>query len=314
MDTCLITGIQINPISQNNGRIWYAISVNGVNLEIKFPKDFVIDSDLGKYIILNKHILEGHIYNKKWLKQGQEISINALDKLTTESNYPKTPFEKRNLLFKCLCSYQGFEGMSIHSEDFHPDSLRYLWKSLYFKTYGEFAFYFNALANEDLIEISTHSSPGMAPHRFNITMKGLEYAIQFENGPQSNNCFVAMSFSPETRAMCEPAIIKALNATGFTPIIIDKEHLDSDVTINDGILASIKRSKFTIADFTENRRGVYFEAGYALGRGQSVIYTCRKDYLEKLHFDINHYQHIVWETEEELERKLTDKIEVFIKK
>jgi len=110
------------------------------------------------------------------------------------------------------------------------------------------------------------------------------------------------------------AISSAISESGYVPIRIDKEHLDSDVTINDGIIASIKKSKFMIADFTYNRGGVYFEAGYGLGRGQKVIYTCKNDEIHKreLHFDINHYQHIFWDDTEDLKKKLKDKIEAFI--
>ena len=66
-------------------------------------------------------------------------------------------------------------------------------------------------------------------------------------------------------------------------------------------------------DFTKNKHGVYFEAGYALGRGQKVIYTCREDSIEDAHFDIRNYQHLVWKDGEDLKMKLMDKIEVFIK-
>ena len=40
----------------------------------------------------------------------------------------------------------------------------------------------------------------------------------------------------------------------------------------------------------------------------SVIFTCREDSLETLHFDTNHYNHIVWSTPEELLEKLKNRI------
>ena len=107
----------------------------------------------------------------------------------------------------------------------------------------------------------------------------------------------------------------AIESTGFVPLIIRDENLPSDVTINDGIIAGIKKSSFIIADFTQNKSGVYFEAGYALGRGLKVIYTCKNEHEEtsKLHFDTNHYQHILWDDIEDLKNKLINKIEAFIK-
>ena len=35
----------------------------------------------------------------------------------------------------------------------------------------------------------------------------------------------------------------------------------------DRIIAQIRASKFVVADFTRNRGGVYYEAGFALGLG-----------------------------------------------
>jgi hypothetical protein len=61
------------------------------------------------------------------------------------------------------------------------------------------------------------------------------------------------------------------------------EHINK---IGDEIISQIRRSKFLIADFTGHRGGVYFEAGLAMGLGLPVFWTCRRDDLDKLHFDI----------------------------
>ena len=47
--------------------------------------------------------------------------------------------------------------------------------------------------------------------------------------------------------------------------------------ITDEIMAQIKRSRFVVADYTAQRKSVYFEAGFALGLGLTVIPTCRAD-------------------------------------
>ena len=44
----------------------------------------------------------------------------------------------------------------------------------------------------------------------------------------------------------------------------------------------IRKSKFLIADFTGQRGGVYYEAGFAYGLGLPVIWTCRKDWFDGL--------------------------------
>ena len=104
----------------------------------------------------------------------------------------------------------------------------------------------------------------------------------------------------------EPAIIEA----GFKPLRVDrKEHVNK---IDDEIIAELRRSRFLVADFTHGedgaRGGVYYESGFAHGLNLPVIFTCRKDAVETLHFDTNHYNHIVWTTTSELREKLKTRI------
>ena len=69
---------------------------------------------------------------------------------------------------------------------------------------------------------------------------------------------------------------------------------------------------FLVADFTHGeggaRGGVYFEAGFAYGLGIPVIYTCRADMVDKLHFDTRQYAHILWERSEDLRDALRNRI------
>lgn len=82
--------------------------------------------------------------------------------------------------------------------------------------------------------------------------------------------------------------------------------------IDDQVIAEIKKAAFVVADFTGHRGGVYFEAGFALGLGIPVIWTCRKDAMEDLHFDIRQYNTIDWESDEELARRLQHRIEATV--
>ena len=104
----------------------------------------------------------------------------------------------------------------------------------------------------------------------------------------------------------ERGIDPAIRAAGYKPVLIkNKEHINK---IDDEITAEINRSAFLIADFTGHRGGVYFEAGYAMGRGVPVIFTCRKDQMKKLHFDVRQYNCIDWKTPGELKRRLRKRI------
>jgi nucleoside 2-deoxyribosyltransferase len=105
-------------------------------------------------------------------------------------------------------------------------------------------------------------------------------------------------------------IAKAFDDAGYQPLnISQKENNDK---ICDQIIAEIWESKFLIADFTGNRGGVYFEAGFAHGLDLPVIWLCREGDIKNVHFDVNHYNFIVWKDGEELYRRLKDRIRATI--
>jgi hypothetical protein len=54
-----------------------------------------------------------------------------------------------------------------------------------------------------------------------------------------------------------------------------------------------------------HRGGVYFEAGFAMGLGLPVFWTCRQDDLDKLHFDIRQYNCIDWADPPSLQTSIT---------
>jgi len=128
----------------------------------------------------------------------------------------------------------------------------------------------------------------------------------------TNQVFIAMWFSDETKSAYENGLSKAVAECGFDPLRIDL--IQFNERIDDRIIAEIRKSAFLVADFTKHRGGVYFEAGFAMGLGIPVIWTCRKDYITSAHFDTRQYNHIVWENETELYQKLKDRIEASIVK
>ncbi len=117
-----------------------------------------------------------------------------------------------------------------------------------------------------------------------------------------------MSFDPKLLPLWSNAIEPAIADGGYQPKRIDKhEHVNR---IDDEIVAMIRRSKFVVADFTNHRGGVYFEAGLATGLGLPVIWVCNKDDLKDLHFDTRQYNFLQWENEKwaEIKKNLQDRI------
>ena len=122
---------------------------------------------------------------------------------------------------------------------------------------------------------------------------------------RSGKVFVAMWFDKAMDPIYNK-IDSAVRSLGFEPVNIGLKQHNNDIV--DEIQYEIRRSRFVIAEVTGQRQGVYYEAGYAMGLGIPVIWMCRKDEIGKVHFDTNHYSHVVWENEDDLFAKLVNRI------
>jgi len=296
-------GIKATPIPGAVDVYEYYLDFNEHRFHIMMDFDLFTNE---KFWNSNREKIKSLLYNGIWLTHGfrRETVENFI-----EHNYPiKLPSQKLDDLLEYFHSLTHYEG---EATTFPKDLIAgELWRKFFFTNGAEAEFYVRALQKQDLISLED-TKDGI--HQFSITIDGLNRIVKLSESKNSRFCFVAMSFAEEMEEVYSDAIASAIRESGFEPIRIKDESIPSDVTINDAILAAIKRSKFTIADFTSNRNGVYFEAGYALGLGQKVIYTCRNSDFDVIHFDTNHYQYIVWGNLAELKKGLIDKIEVFIK-
>jgi hypothetical protein len=122
--------------------------------------------------------------------------------------------------------------------------------------------------------------------------------------------FVAMWFDPSLNEVWTNGFDPGIRAAGFQPFRIDNK--DYVGGISDEIMAEIRRSRFVVAAYTGHRGGVYFEAGFAIGLGLTVIPTCRDDESSELHFDIKHLNTLLWQTPAELADKLNKRIRAVI--
>lgn len=130
-------------------------------------------------------------------------------------------------------------------------------------------------------------------HIFQLSPKGLLY-LEGRQSPITHSVFCAMWFNKEVLPLWTSVIDPAVREAGYEPLRIDgKQH---NGKIDDEIMASIRSARFVIADFTGNRGGVYYEAGFAHGLGLPVIFMCRAD--DDLHFDIRQYNCIFWKPDD----------------
>ena len=170
-----------------------------------------------------------------------------------------------------------------------------------------------------------------------ITPKGWAYLESLRQAnPESKKAFVAMWLTDEMKEICEKYIKTAAeDAGGYKAKSIDDKDFNGNII--DAVIGEIRSSKFVIADFTGNRDGVYYEAGFAYGLKKEVIFTCQKDWFNKfvkqdieikysngnkrtknlnifsqIHFDIDHSKFIRWENGEDLYEQLVKRIKATI--
>jgi len=193
---------------------------------------------------------------------------------------------------------------------------------------NEFSFIWNSYLKTEKEFLKTTNN--------SITPKGWAFIETLkQRNPNSKNVFVAMWSTDEIFDIFNKHIVQAVTKAGFNePKHIGIKEHNND--INDEIIGEIRGSRFIIADFTGNRGGVYYEAGFAYGLNIPVIYTCRSDWFNQyvkqtikikdkenektenlnvfaqIHFDVNHRNFIVWETGEELQDKLFNRIKATI--
>lgn len=129
--------------------------------------------------------------------------------------------------------------------------------------------------------------------------------------------FVAMWFSTELRPVFDGPIAVGIGRAGWRPFRVDDAEYNEK--IDDRIIAEIRKSRFVVADLTATadvgqRGSVYFEAGYALGHGIPVVWTCRADAIGRIQFDARQYNFIEWDERrfDEFAERLKNRIEATI--
>lgn len=140
-----------------------------------------------------------------------------------------------------------------------------------------------------------------------LTLQGWRHASALRSTKhESWQAFVAMWFSEDLTPAYRDGIAPALRSTGYDPLRVDA--VQHNGKIDDRIIAEIRRSGLVVADFTGHRGGVYFEAGFGMGLGVPVIWTCRKDAIGEAHCDTRQYNHITWSDPADLRSKLEDRV------
>ncbi len=216
------------------------------------------------------------------------------------SQEPKTVLGKAELFLQYIAHRSDYPGYMVEillSRDY---------PICFCRNADELWFYINHLKEIGVIEGEFFAKD---PSSLSLTAEGWQ-KIESMTKPniESNQAFVAMWFDPTMDEAFEKGILPLgdKNETGFKMVLINQKHFNDKIC--DHILAEIKQSRFVIADCTGLRHAVLFEAGYAMGLGLPVIFTCKEGTDIKKCFDTDHYNHIVWKDAEDLKNKLKDRI------
>ncbi|HEX7999370.1 MAG TPA: hypothetical protein VF528_13370 [Pyrinomonadaceae bacterium] len=222
--------------------------------------------------------------------------VEDLQKLRESVRIPDGPLESidRILLYVYRKAPSAVEHVRLHFQNDYPIA--------YAKDAGEFEYFIEKAQELGYLERGTDIN------RVRLGIDGWKRVSELRRYEvKSNQAFVAMWFNKDLDLAWSEGFKPALEKTGYSPLRIDlSQHNEK---IDDKIIAEIRRSGLLVADFTGQRGGVYFEAGFAMGLGKSVIWTCREDDVGKLHFDTRQYNHIVWTDASDLREKLMLRIE-----
>jgi nucleoside 2-deoxyribosyltransferase len=133
--------------------------------------------------------------------------------------------------------------------------------------------------------------------------------------PNSKSVFMAMKFDEEQKGFIRENVDSVVKEFGLDLKLL------SDISTRENIIDvkmrnEIKKSRLLICDLTHRNNGAYFEAGYAEGLGNPVIYICeQKTFGEgKLHFDVEHQDIYMWKNgDEESIKKFKEDLKAKIK-
>jgi len=310
-DKCPICDSSVTPmINANAGLELYFCPQCGMYQY--FPNDSGVNSG-------NRHLIAGYLFETRKEAELQRIDMRQIcgekvKNLLSSPIIPKTSMQYLDKILLHIYKLENGFSCQLLMANFHP-------AIGYAKNREEFSLMIHSLMDMGYMKYQSVDGGDLA---YYLTIEGLQYTESLlASNKNSTTAFIAMRFTNEMRVVRDEAIKPAALTCGFDAFTVDEEEYLGDVT--DRIITGIKTCRFVIADFTDNNLGVYYEAGYAKGLGIPVIKTCRKDWHDdptidvitkkkknQLHFDIEHDNLILWESQEDLARKLEAKIRATI--
>lgn len=252
---------------------------------------------------LNDHQLSAWIRNEnEYGRAPPEFTTHNLPDIS-ENLPPHRPSEKHHILLQAVERRTEFPGFTVTIDQKNDYPL--CWAS----SKKELTYFVKSLVNRNLLTF--HGRDTTPRFYVQITADGWDALDDLQSSATlKHQAFVAMSFSDDMEVAWEEGIRPAIEEAGYSSLRVDKvEHADR---IDAKIIADIRESRFIVADVTQQKQGVYFETGYAIGLGRPVIWTVHSDDLDNVHFDTRQYNHIVWNDPADLRDQLYNRIRAVI--
>ncbi len=250
---------------------------------------YIISGVTRNYYELNK---SPFTITEKMIHEDLEFQAEFLSKA------PKSVLDKASLLLQYMARKSSYPGAWVRI------ILQQDYPICFCKNGDELVFYIRCL--EEIGDVRKFSV-STAGYDFLLTAEGWR-KIESMARPnlESKQAFVAMWFDESLKEIFTKGFEPLKEDTGFEMYRVDQEPFNEKIC--DRIIADIRESRFLVADVTGLRPAVLFEAGYAMGLGLPVIFTCKEGTKVEGCFDTRQYNHIVWKDAEELRSKLKDRI------
>lgn len=298
------------PVCGSNAQDLTALGADGKKLDCRKCGNYSISGTASAIFKASKPSLRQIANACGWIREHQEVNVSSNDiDFILAIKAPSVAERATKILIEISKLNEDLSytfNLDTHDADFwlsisysdNAAELYYLFRTFLLDTAGYISF-----------------SEAMGGHFLNIqiTPRGYEFLESLkQNHASSQIGFCAMWFSDSVLPIWNDAISPAIKDAGYNPKRIDGHQHNN--RIDDEIIAMLRRSKFVVADFTGQRGGVYFEAGFALGLGLQVIWTCKKSDLKNVHFDNRQYNFVLWEDDKLSEFKvaLQNRIEATI--
>ncbi|NQY54505.1 MAG: hypothetical protein HRT42_13150 [Campylobacteraceae bacterium] len=268
----------------------------------------------GKYILLESMSIDIDIFkNRK--KDFYKVSSYIYEQNREFKNIPEINENKfKELLNKDDKKIkEKFDLMMIYLSKLSTNYFREddLIIKCWIKDYEEFFLLLERAIEVKLIIGKVYSTGG---HIFTrLTFEGLNYieSIEYIN-KDSRNIFVAFNFKDSLEEIFNNNLKTSIEKEGFNYIVVNQNNVDHNKSINDEIIVKLKSSRIVIADFTNHRNSVYFEAGFAMGMNIPIIWTCQEGHANDMSFDTRQFPHIIWKDKDDLVKQVIDRIKVII--